>query len=395
MTEPTAELVTDEEHLARVVARAGGAERVAVDVEGDGLYAYRAKLCTVQLAWREGDETAIAVVDTLATSALGLQPLLGAEGPTKVLHDCAFDARLLADSGVTLACVRDTSVAARMLGRKSTGLLSLAASELGVTLEKSLQQHDWARRPLREAELTYLAGDVRYLLQLDDALEVHVAALDIGAEVTDETAYKLASSLAPVRDDREPYERVKGGDRLTPPERAVLRQVALAREAAARSWDVPPFKVASNELLLDLSRKQPMSRAALVGVAGSSAGRAGRLAREWLEAVEQGVTEPPIELPRVVRTADDRARQVARRLREARLSAWRRTEAAARGVDEQVVLPGHCLQDLASGEFGPGGAPFDAVAGLGALRLSRYAQTFADLVVDPPVGAGAVEAAGL
>ena len=42
----------------------------------------------------------------------------------------------------------------------------------------------------------------------------------------------------------------------------------------------------------------------------------------------------------------DKAVVAERRAREKRLSAWRRKEAAARGVDEQVILPGHCLQDF-------------------------------------------------
>jgi ribonuclease D len=57
-----------------------------------------------------------------------------------------------------------------------------------------------------------------------------------------------------------------------------------------------------------------------------------------------------------------------RRQREARLIAWRRAEAKRRGVDEQVVLPGHCLKDAAD----RGAQSIDdlsRVSGIGAFRL--------------------------
>src|SRR5262249_3834526 len=148
-------------------ARARRAARVAVDVESNGLFVYRAALCVLQLAWPEDGRIVVAVVDPIAVSIAPLTALFSATGPVKVLHDLTFDARLLAEAAAPLSRVRDTSVAARLLGRKATGLAALLAEELGVAHDKRLQQHDWARRPLREAEIDYLAGDVRHLLELD------------------------------------------------------------------------------------------------------------------------------------------------------------------------------------------------------------------------------------
>src|SRR5262245_2120617 len=117
----SATVVTTLADLARVVSAARAAPLVAVDAEGNGLFAYRARLCTVQLAWQEGDDTRIAVVDTLAVGPAPLGELFALSGPTKVLHDFTFDVKLLSEAGVALDNVRDTSVLARMLGRKATG----------------------------------------------------------------------------------------------------------------------------------------------------------------------------------------------------------------------------------------------------------------------------------
>lgn len=371
-------LVDRAQTLSSVVERAARAPLVALDVEGNGLFAYRARLCTVQLAWRERDHIQVAVIDTLSVPPAPLAPLLGEEGPPKLLHDLTFDARMLLESGIRLGRVRDTSVAARMLGRKATGLASLLASELGITVEKELQQHDWSRRPLGERELSYLAADVYWLEKLEERLAREIDALGIRDEVESECAYKLDTALAPALDKRPAYLRIRGADALSPRELAVLRRVVEAREEIASKWDVPPFKITSNDLLLELAKKRPSSRRELRSLRGAS-GRVMSIADHLLAAVKQGIDDGEIpEHERVVRPRLDRAAIAERREREGRLLAWRRAEAARRGVDEQVVLPGHCLQAIASG-----GALDDAsivkIPGLGRARAERYASTLAAL----------------
>lgn len=371
-------LVNRAEALSAVVERAERARVLAVDVEGNGLFAYRAELCTVQLAWKEDERVVVAIIDTLRVPPAPLARLLGEEGPPKLLHDLTFDARMLLEAGVTLGRVRDTSVVARMLGRRATGLASLLDSELGIQVEKQLQQHDWSRRPLGERELGYLATDVYWLEKLEKRLVAEVRELGIEDEIESECAYKLESALAPVVDTRLPYQRIRGSDTLKPLELAVLRRVAQVREDAARRMDVPPFKVTSNDLLLEVSRRRPRSRRELRSIRGAS-GRVLAIAEPLLQGVRQGIEDreiPPEE--RIERPRIDRAKIAERREREARLSSWRRAEAASRGVDEQVVLPGHCLQAIA------GGGALDAesisqIPGLGRSRTERYAEILASL----------------
>lgn len=372
-------LVDRAQGLSSVLERAARASVISLDVEGNGLFAYRAKLCTVQLAWQERGHAAVAVIDTLRVPPALLAPLLGDDGPPKLLHDLAFDARILLEAGVRLGRARDTSVSARMLGRKATGLASLLANELGITVEKDLQQHDWSRRPLGERELGYLSSDVLFLEQLDERLSAEIEKLGIQDEVESECAYKLDSALAPALDQRLPYQRIRGAEALGPLELAVLRRVAETREEAARKWNVPPFKIANNELLLELSRKRPRSRRDLRAIRGAS-GRVSAIADDLLEAIALGIEDREVpQGERIEKPRLDRATITERREREGRLSAWRRAEAAARGVDEQVVLPGHCLHAIAA----DGALDVDGIAkipGLGKSRLGRYGETLAALV---------------
>ena len=366
----SATVVTTRADLEAVIGAARAAPIVAVDAEGNGLFAYRARLCTVQLAWREGDLTRIAVVDTLAVDPSPLGALLDRSGPLKVLHDFTFDVKLLAEAGVELDNMRDTSVLARMLGRKATGLASLLSSELGIVVPKELQQHDWSRRPLRPAELAYLAADVRHLEALLDKLSSEARALDIEDEVLVESAFKRESALAPPREKRPAYLRIKGADALDPPSLAVLRRLVMEREAIAELWDTPPFKVAGNDVLLFLAQRKPASLDELRRIKRGISPRLTDAGARLVHAVVAGLA---------VEGRLDRATVAARRAREKRLSGWRRAEARARGLDEQVVLPGHCLAELVALET------FDLAAiaevrGLGAKRCSRYGVTLQALL---------------
>ncbi|XXX82757.1 ribonuclease D [Sorangium sp. So ce134] len=387
-------LVEREGDLARLVERAARADALAVDVEADGLFAYRPRLCTVQLAFREGDGVAVAVVDALRAPVAPLAPLLGAAGPPKVLHDLTFDARMLAEAGAPLAGVRDTSVAARMLGRAATGLAALLAAELGVKVDKQLQQHDWGRRPLAEAELRYLADDVLHLLPLDARLAEQGRALGIEDEIAEECAYKLSTALGPPRDPRPAYARIKGAQALDPEGRAILRRLVAAREAAAEEADLPAFKIVAGEVLLELARRRPTRAEDVRAVRGAAAGRAAGLVAAWLRAVEQGRGDgdvPEGERALFEQPRPSRRELAARRAVEARIAAWRKAEARARKVDEQVVLPGHCAQDLVEIALAGPRAGGDAVAaaiaripGLGARRIERYGGALAALVTAAP-----------
>jgi ribonuclease D len=150
--------------------------------------------------------------------------------------------------------------------------------------------------------------------------------------------------------------------------------VAELREREAARLDVPPYKVLGNEVLLAIASARPKTFEELRKVRGATSGpRAGALANEMLRAVAAGVADGAI--PEAERAFFERPRlpnaiAKTRRARETRLLAWRKEAAKARGVDEQVVLPGHCVKQLAE----TGAATREEVAkipGVGAFRAER------------------------
>ncbi len=372
-TGTSARIVASSVEVADLLGALAGCSRVGMDMEASGMFAYRARPCTMQLSWSDGAD--IAVVDALSVSLDALGPLVAKTGPLKIVHDVAFDARLLAESGLELGRVHDTALAARMLGRTSTGLASLLESILGVKLSKEMQQHDWRKRPLEGAALTYLASDVASLERLDDALWSEVVERGIEQEVAEETEYRLQSAIAASRTpQRGPaYLRVRGVDRLGTRELAVLREIAELREQEAERRDVPPHRVISSDALLEIARRRPATVQEIGRMRGapmsSAAGRAfvANVARAVAGA---GSTVPEEELASLQRPRVPSAIHRARREREGRLLAWRRAEAVRRGVDEQVVLPGHCVRDAVDCETEVV-EQLAQIPGIGAFRVER------------------------
>ena len=310
-----------------------------------------------------------------------LAALLGDAGPTKIVHDVAFDARLLAESGVALGNVHDTAIAARMLGRAATGLASLASSELGIALDKSLQHHDWRERPLGEAQLAYLAADVLHLAALEAKLWTEVRARGIEDEVLEETRYRVARAIEAARQDTDAaraiaYAGMKGFGELGAVERAVLRR----RVARARGRGAAPRRAAGEDRRERSPRrdrpKKPRAPRELAAMRLSRRGE--EMGRAILDAIARGIEDgaiPDDERARVEHPRPPREVVARSRAREKALTAWRKETAKAREVDEQVVLPGHCLKELAESDASDAES-VARVPGFGACRLP-YAEAIA------------------
>lgn len=384
-TAPRVTLVASDGALRALADELRESSELAFDLEANGMFAYRARPCVVQLGW--GGR--VAIVDVLAAGLGALGPLLSEAGPRKIVHDATFDARLLAEAKLRLGNVHDTAVAARMLGLRATGLDTLLAAELGVAVGKELQKSDWGKRPLDAGAVAYLVNDVAHLVALRDVLWDRVRAAGIEPEVREETDHRLRTAWAAIREteQRPAFARIDGASRLPGRALAILRDIAQLREVYAEQRDVPAHQVLPSERLVAMARVAPTSAEAVTALAPRCDEQfAGDVARVVREALAAGpATERERALVATVCVPPAVAR--ARKQRHNRVSAWRRREASARGVDEQVVLPGHCLRDLAEA----GAATLEgllAVGGLGAFRVERYGAALLRVV------AGAEETGG-
>ncbi|MEH2297253.1 ribonuclease H-like domain-containing protein [Nostoc sp.] len=146
---------------------------IAVDTETMGLLPQRDRLCLVQLCNLEGKVTAIRIAKG-QTDAPNLKKLLEASNVVKVFHFARFDlATLRANLGIQVVPVFCTKIASK-LARTYTnrhGLKDVVQELEQVELDKSSQSSDWGNAAsLSEAQLSYAANDVRYLLSVQQKL---------------------------------------------------------------------------------------------------------------------------------------------------------------------------------------------------------------------------------
>ncbi|WP_414581082.1 ribonuclease H-like domain-containing protein [Scytonema sp. PCC 10023] len=149
------------------------AEVIAVDTETMGLLPQRDRLCLVQLCNNEGKVTAIRIAKG-QTDAPNLKKLLEAGNVLKVFHFARFDiATLRYNLGIHVAPVFCTKIASK-LARTYTqrhGLKDVVQELEQVELDKSAQSSDWGNAAnLSEAQLSYAANDVRYLIGVQQKL---------------------------------------------------------------------------------------------------------------------------------------------------------------------------------------------------------------------------------
>jgi ribonuclease D len=149
------------------------AEAIAVDTETMGLLPQRDRLCLVQLCNPEGKVTAIRIARG-QTEAPNLKKLMEASNIVKIFHFARFDiATLRYNLGIQVQPIFCTKIASK-LARTYTnrhGLKEVVQELEQVELDKSAQSSDWGNAAnLSEAQLSYAANDVRYLISVRQKL---------------------------------------------------------------------------------------------------------------------------------------------------------------------------------------------------------------------------------
>jgi ribonuclease D len=289
MTEPqTWTLVTSEDDLQAMMQALRAQSAIAVDTESNSLYAYRERVCLIQISVPGADY----IADPLA--GLDLSPLgevFADPGIQKVFHAAEQDiAGLKRDFGFRFANLFDTMRAARILGWPRAGLADLLREHFGVHTDKRYQRYNWGQRPLSPDALQYAAWDTRYLLLLRDR---QVRELERRGRMRQaaESFARLAQT-PPARPHYGPdaFWRVRAVHSLDDRERAVLWQLYLWRDRLAQERDRPPFRIMGDEVLVRLARVRPRTLGELAALGRFPAYWLRRHGPEILEAVARGKT---------------------------------------------------------------------------------------------------------
>ena len=289
------------------LAEVGAARDLAVDTEAASFHRFADRVYLLQLtarvdAGQPGERELSAVVDPLSAGPLAaLGRLIEDPAVETVFHDADYDLRLLRqDYGWQVRGLFDTRVAAQLLGERAFGLAALLEKEFGVRLDKRHQRADWSMRPLTADMLDYAAQDTIWLLGLRDRFRERLAALGRTAWAAEEFA-RLEGVQWAAGDDPDGYLRTKGARDLTRRELALLRELVAWRDGVARDLDRATFRVAANDVLLEVARRAPTTRDALQAIRGVPRGSLDGRAGEMLDAVARGLAVPEAELPRFPR----------------------------------------------------------------------------------------------
>lgn len=325
--------------LCRALERS---ERIAVDTEADSMHHYPERVCLVQVATPQ----ATYLLDPLALRDLTpLGAALAGRRALKLLHGADYDIRgLNRDWGLTIGKLFDTHIAGRFLGLERVGLAALLQELLGIEIPKDrkIQRADWSKRPLDDHALQYAAADVCHLFDLHDALADRLRGLGRLAWVEEEcerltevrfTPQDLAATVLALPESRKMDSR----------QRAVLLALYRYREEQARRLDRPPSHVLPPAALAQVASEP---RARLESHAALNPKVARRFGRGIREAVQAGLSGPPLERP--APTSPVRGRPTQGQTRKlAALKAWRQAQAGELRVEVGLVWPMRSLERLA------------------------------------------------
>lgn len=283
-------LIATPEDLHAAVARWAQAPWLTVDTEFVRVDTYHARLCLIQI----GDGREAACVDTLALSDLTpLLDLLESPHSIKVFHAPGQDLEILVRlRGRGPQPLFDTQIAATLLGiGDQIGYAGLIEKRLGIVVDKSLSRTDWARRPLREAELAYAAADVSHLATIYPVMQEELIACGRLAWLAEDCARQVEPAQYATHPE-DAWQRLKGLARLSPRAQVVAAALCAWRETEAQARDRPRKWIVEDDAIYRLAERRPQSLAELETLAVLPPRTLERHGEALLEAVAQGCAAP-------------------------------------------------------------------------------------------------------
>lgn len=282
--------------LAEMIKHLATTRSFAYDSEFIGERSYVSQLCLVQVATTE----TVFLVDPLVgldLSALWEQILCPAAEKVVLAGQQDLEP-VVRHTGQPPANIMDLQIAAGLVHAEyPLSLARLLQEFVGVSPGKSHTFSHWDKRPLTQMQVRYAADDVRYLPAARDAIGKRLAELGRTAWAREECASALEdlSLYQPAPDSL--HLRVRGRDKLGRRQLAVLRELAIVRDQAARQENVPVRSLLTDGLLLALSRQPVRTLDDLDKVRGLPRPVEKRYGQQIVEATSKALSLPQDRLP--------------------------------------------------------------------------------------------------
>lgn len=362
-------LIDHDERIACFREAVESAEIVGVDTESDSFYAYREKICLIQVSTRDQD----FLIDPFGVSDLSpVRDLLSDPQTIKVFHAAENDIILLRYRlGLRVRNVFDTLIAAQVVGLEQCSLAGLLAIFFEIELSKKEQRSDWRRRPLTEAQVHYAALDTHYLIELRARLLARMDELGRLEEAEWDFQALEEKTWHPRPFRPADFARIKGAKELDPVGVRILRDLYVLRDEISRKSDTAPFRVVPDGALLEVSRRRPRSEDALSRIKCFPRRRRRSFITRVLDTVENAVAAGPLALPTPERgVGRPRFSEDESKVFDA-LRKWRDQRAKERGVATHRVTKNDLLTSIVKSD------PVDLVGlgkspGMDPWRLKTY-----------------------
>ncbi|WP_218418404.1 ribonuclease D [Alteromonas lipotrueae] len=329
------ELVTTFERLDSVCNLAQQQKAVALDTEFVRTRTLSPHLGLIQLY----DGHQLVLIDPLAIDDLSpFVALMENTSVVKVLHSCSEDLEtfLTAFNSVPTP-VFDSQFAASILGLgASLGYAKLVELLCDVSLDKGESRTDWIARPLREAQLSYAANDVLYLLPCYEHL---VEKINEAGKL--DWVYQEIAQLADKKRSQMPeefaYMQIKNNWRLSKEQLTVLQALAAWRLATARKKDMALNFVFKEIHLYEAARLMPSSKSGLSQLHGVNPQSIRRYGETIITLISEArdkyaATSEPQRLPKVSRLID--------------VASYKQTLASLKAVSDKIASENNVLPEV-------------------------------------------------
>lgn len=333
------------EKLKELVAGLRTKKHISIDTESDSLYSYYYKLCLLQIE----SENLRAVVDPLKVDISPLSSLLESEKIEKIFHSAVSDIKVIKLAVNTeINNIFDVMLAAKYLGIRKCGLDNLVRQHFKIDMNKKFQKANWGKRPVNEGMLDYAILDVIYLKELRDMFARKLKDKGLIDEVREEFKYIAAMKPERTEFDPEGWQRTIRSRRLNAEAAGVFKHLYLEREKTAQNLNLPPFKVISEDLMLNLSRNPAHALGNLRRYKGVTHYVLSRHGKWMKKAIEKGMNDKCFRLENREVPAVKKEYFESVKRRQKKLKEWRRETAKKRGMLSEVIISGELIDRIAA-----------------------------------------------
>jgi len=291
-------LVDSKHSFKKMLSILKHAESCVMDTEADSMYHYQEKLSLIQISvgkyhW---------LLDPLC--GLNIKPLWKCKALKQItFHACDYDLRLLAIfHSFYPESIYDTSIAAKILGEKQTGLAALVAKYFGIKLDKENQKADWTKRPLSPEMCYYATLDTVYLdaikkLQCEKLKKL--GRMEWQRESCENLLKNLKKLSEKYEDNQKESWRLKGSNIFKPFELQLLRAIWHWRNEEAKKRDCASYRVLNPYLMLDIVKIAARTKGRIYehNLPRLPRNMKGALLKSFLRTLNEAAAAPASEFP--------------------------------------------------------------------------------------------------